>query len=114
MDDRDPHEEIVRLEAHIEDLTSKIESCRKFALASRIAMTGGGILLAATVFGVIGFDPRAMLAAIAALLGGFVLWGSNASTEKEASEEPAKAEANRAALIGLIDLRVIANRGTLH
>jgi hypothetical protein len=114
MDDGDPHDEIVRLEVHIEELTGKIESCRKFALASRIAMAGGGIVLAATVFGVIGFDPRAMLAAIAALLGGFVLWGSNASTEKEASDELAKAEANRAALIGLIDLRVIANRGTLH
>jgi hypothetical protein len=114
MDDRDPHDEIVRLEAHIEELTGKIESCRKFDLASRIAMAGGGILLAATVFNVIGFDPRAMLAAIAALLGGFVLWGSNASTEKETADELAKAEANRAALIGLIDLRVIANRGTLH
>jgi hypothetical protein len=114
MDDGDPHDEIVRLEAHIEELAGKIENCRKFALASRIAMICGAVLLAATLFGVIGFDPRAMLAAIAALLGGFVLWGSNASTAKEAADELAKAEANRAALIGLIDLRVIAERKTLH
>jgi hypothetical protein len=114
MGDGDPHDEIVRLEAHIEELAGKIENCRKFALASRIAMVGGGILLAATLFGVIGFDPRVMLAAMAALLGGIVLWGSNASTEKETADQLAIAEANRAALIGLIDLRVIANRGTLH
>jgi cob(I)alamin adenosyltransferase len=29
----DPHEEIVRLEEHIEELAAKIESCRKFILA---------------------------------------------------------------------------------
>ncbi len=44
--ERDPHEEIVRLEEHIEELDAKIESCRKFILASRIAMAAGGIVLA--------------------------------------------------------------------
>ena len=43
--DDDPHGEIVRLEEHIEELAAKIESCRKFILASRIAMAGGGIVL---------------------------------------------------------------------
>jgi hypothetical protein len=32
----DPHDEVVRLEERIEDLAEKIESCRKFILASRI------------------------------------------------------------------------------
>ena len=45
--ERDPHEDIVRLEKHIEELDAKIESCRKFILASRIAMAAGGIVLAA-------------------------------------------------------------------
>ena len=40
---RDPRDEIVRLEAHIEELAAKIESCRKFILASRIVVAGGGI-----------------------------------------------------------------------
>jgi len=114
MDDNDPHDGIVRLEAQIEKLTATLESCRKFALAARIAVAGGGIVVAATVFGAVGFDPRAILAALAALLGGIVLWGSNASTAKEAAGELAKAEASRAALIGLIELRVIAERKTLH
>ncbi|MGC2461137.1 MAG: hypothetical protein WA446_09230 [Steroidobacteraceae bacterium] len=42
--DDDPRDEIVRLEEHIEELAAKIESCRKFIVASRIAMTGGGIV----------------------------------------------------------------------
>ncbi len=50
----------------------------------------------------------AKAAAVAALLGGIVVWGSNCSTAKEAAKELAAAEANRAALIEKIDLRVVA------
>ena len=105
--DGDPHDEIVRLEAHIEELAAKIESCRKFILASRIAMAGGGIVLAAMLLSAIRFDPAVMAAAVAALLGGIVGWGSNGSTAKEAAKELAAAESDRAALIQMIDLRVI-------
>jgi hypothetical protein len=104
----DPHGEIVRLEEHIEELSAKIESCRKFVLASRIAVAGGGIVLASMLLGAIRFDPAAMVAAVAALLGGIVVWGSNGSTAKEAAKELATAEAVRAALIEKIDLRVIS------
>ena len=45
------------------------------------------------LFGVIRFDPTVMMAAIAALLGGIVVWGSNGSTAKEAANELAAAEA---------------------
>ena len=105
--DDDPHGEIVRLEEYIEQLAAKIESCRKFILASRIAMAGGGIVLTAMLLGAIRFDPAAMAAAVAALLGGIVVWGSNGSTAKEAAKQLATAEADRAALIERIDLRVI-------
>jgi len=114
MDDGDPHEEIERLEAHIEELAARIENCRKFILAGRIAIVAGGILLAAMLFGAIRFDPTVMVAAVAAVLGGIVVAGSNGSTAKEAANEMAKAEADRAALIGLLDLHVIADRKTLH
>ena len=97
--DGDLHDEIVRLEEHIEELAAKIENCRKFILASRIAMAGGGIVLAAMLLGAIRFDPAEMAAAVAALLGGIVVWGSNGSTAKEAAKELATAEADRAALI---------------
>ena len=102
----DPHGEIVRLEEHIDELAAKMES-RKFILVSRIATAGGGFVLAAMLLGAIRFDPAAMAAAVAALLGGIVVWGSNGSTAKEAAKELAMAEADRAALIEKADLRVI-------
>ena len=77
-------------------------------------MAVGGVLLVALLLGVIRFDLQLMMVAMAALLGGIVVWGSNGSTAKEAADELAAAEANRAALIGMIDLRVVAERPTLH
>ena len=114
MPDTDPHDEIERLEAQIEELSDRIESCRKFILAGRIAVIGGGVLLVALLLDVIRFDLQLMALAMAALLGGIVVWGSNNSTAKEATAERAAAEANRKALIGMMELRVVAERPTLH
>jgi hypothetical protein len=114
ISEEDPHGEIERLEALIEKLSARIENCRKFILAAQIALGAGSILLAALLLGLILFDPTLLLTSFAALLGGIVVWGSNSSTAKEAANELAKAEANRRALIGLIDLRVISNPRTLH
>jgi hypothetical protein len=88
----------VRLEEHIEELAAKIESCRKFIFVSRIAMAAGGFVLAAMLLGTIRFKPAAMAAAVAALLGGIVVWGSNGSTAKEAAKELAMAT-RRSAII---------------
>lgn len=114
MSDIDPRDEIVRLEAQIEELAARIESCRKFILAARIAVAASSVLLAALLLGAIRFDLQLMMLAMAALLGGIVAWGSNGSTAKEAESELAAAEANRKALIGLIDLRAVAERPALH
>ena len=108
LENGDPHEEIVRLEEHIEELAAKIESCRKFILASRIAMAGGGVVLAAMLVGAIWSDLEPMAAAVSFLLGGIVVWGSNSSTAKEAAKEIAAAETKRAGLIEHINPRVIS------
>jgi len=105
--ERDPHEEIVHLEERIDELDAKIENCRKFILASRIAITGGAAVLAATLVGAIRFDPGVMAAAVAAFLGGIVVWGSNGSTAKEAANALAAAEADWAALIEMLNPRAI-------
>lgn len=110
LDAVDPHREIARLEGEIEQLAAKIENCRKFTLASRTAIAVGAIVLLAVVFGAIRFDAVVMGAAVAALLGGIVLLGSNRSTAKEAAAQLAAAEASRAALIDRIDLRVVGGR----
>jgi hypothetical protein len=114
VSDDDPREEIERLESLIEKLDARIAGCRKFILAGRIAAAVGAILLFVTLFGVIRFDPRLMIGGMAALLGGFAVWGSNYSTLTEASQELAEAEVDRAALIGKMHLRVVAGRETLH
>ena len=114
MEDDDPREEIERLEAQIDGLVAKLESCRKFILVSRIAVAAGAVLLVALLLGIIRFDVTEMLAAIAALLGGIVGWGSNRSTAQEAAAELAAAEADRKALIGAIDLHVVTERPTVH
>jgi hypothetical protein len=110
----DPHVEIERLEARIEDLAAKLESCRKFVLAARFAIALGGAILLAGLFGLIRFDVMSLSAAFAAVLGGIVVSGSNASTAKEASAELAIAERDRAAMIGLIELRTVAGEATVH
>jgi hypothetical protein len=114
VSDGDPHDEIERLEALIEKLDARIAGCRKFILAGQMAATVGAILLFVTLFGVIRFDPRLMIGGMAALLGGFAVWGSNYSTLKEASQELSETEVERAALIGKIHLRVVGDRETLH
>jgi hypothetical protein len=110
----DPRDEIERLEAQIEAINSRLESCRKFILVSRIAVAAGAALLAAVLFGAVSFDPRLLLAAITAIISGIVVGGSNSSTGKEAAAELAEVERDRAALIGDLDLHVVAERPTLH
>jgi hypothetical protein len=107
IDVGDPHAEIVRLEARIEELAEKLESCRKFVVAARIAMALGGVLLAAGLLGAFRLDALALTGAITAVLGGVVVSGSNGSTARQAAEQLAAAERDRAALIGLIELRVV-------
>ncbi|MGC2125860.1 MAG: hypothetical protein WA652_23695 [Xanthobacteraceae bacterium] len=114
MDDGDPHPEIVRLEARLDELADRLESCRKFILAGRVAAAAGGLVLIALLFGAIRFDPAVMACAVAATLGGIVVVGSNDSTAKEAAAEMAAAEATRSALIEQISLRVVGGRETLH
>lgn len=110
MNGDDCRNEIVRLEARIDEVEAVIESCRKFILAGRVALAGGGVVLIAMLVGGIRFDPSVMGIAGAAVLGGIVAVGSNHSTAKEASRELTALEANRTALIGQLDLQAVSDR----
>ena len=59
------------------------------------------------LLGVIAFSPGTIIAAMAAVLGGIVLLGSNATTWSQTDAALHEAEAIRADLIGRIDLRVV-------
>src|ERR1700742_5272880 len=96
----DPREEIAALEEDIERLEEKLESCRKFAAASRFAVALGAVLLGGILIGVIPFDELAMIGGMAAGIGGVVMAGSNSSTAKETQAALEEANAERAAALG--------------
>ena len=108
-DDGDLHEEILHIEAHIEELADVIESCRKFILISKVAMAAGGTLILAIIIGAVGLDPTVMIGALAAVIGGTVVCGSNTSTLKQTTTAMKAAEAHRAELISRMDLRVVGD-----
>ena len=113
MNDRHYRDEIVRLEEQIDELAARIESCRKFILAGRILVIGGGAFLIGILIGALPFNLSVMAAAVAAVLGGIVAAGSNRSTAKEATHELAAVESKRAVLIGQMDLRLVPEHGGL-
>jgi hypothetical protein len=113
MDD-EPPEQLSDLEVRIEELAGALERCRKTALVSKAAMAFGGILVAATILGVVTFDPMVMVAGFATLLGGVVLFGSNTSTANQLSESMRSSEALRAALIGRLDIRPVEDTPILE
>jgi small neutral amino acid transporter SnatA (MarC family) len=99
--------EIGELEERIERLSDSLDRCRKVALAARIAIAAGAVLLAALLFGPITMDVLWLMVATTLLLGGIVLAGSNARTAAEYAAGIAEAERLRAELIGAIDLRLV-------
>jgi hypothetical protein len=106
-EDGDLHEQILRIEAYIEELADVVESCRKIILVSKFAAGAGGILILAIIIGAIGFNATFMIGAITAVVGGTVVFGSNASTLKQTTTAMKAAEAHRAELISRMDLRVV-------
>jgi hypothetical protein len=110
MDDNgDLHEQILHVEARIEELADIIETCRKIIFISKVAIAAGGILILATIIGAVGFDPTVLIGAMAAVIGGTVVFGSNTSTLKQTMTDMKAAEAHRTELISRMDLKVVAD-----
>ena len=111
MDDEDdPAGEISRIEAQLEELAEVSDRCRKFILASKAAIAGGGALLLLMILGLFGSSPVAAIGSIAMVLGGIVSLGSNVSTLRQTMADIDDAEAIRSELISRIDLRVVGDR----
>jgi hypothetical protein len=109
MTEDDPTDEISDIEARIEALAEIAERCRKYILASKIAIGGGAALLLFAILGLLGSGQTAALGSIALVLGGIVSLGSNVSTLRQTDEAIQTAEAHRARLISQIDLRLVAD-----
>jgi hypothetical protein len=103
----EPADEISALEARIEALSGIAERCRKFILASKIAIAAGAVLLIAGILGLFGLGQLAALGAIAMVLGGIVSLGSNVSTLEQTEAAIGAAETRRSDLIDEINLRTV-------
>ena len=103
MTDGDLRDQIARLEVDIEQLADSLERCRKAMVLSKVTIAAGGIGILAYFLGPIGFDPTILIGALAAIIGGVVVFGSNSSTSKQAMAAMKDAERQRAQLIDTID-----------
>ena len=111
-DDDDDADEISEIEARIEALAEIAERCRKFILASKLAIAGGVALLLVTMLGLFGAGQVAILGSIALMLGGIVSLGSNLGTLEETEAAISDAEAIRSDLIGGMGLRLVHDAPT--
>jgi hypothetical protein len=109
MTDDDPTDEISEIETRIAELAEIAERCRKYILASKIAIGGAPVLLLLGMLGLLGTGQAAALGSIALVLGGIVSLGSNVSTLRQTEGAIGAAEARRSELIGSIDLRLVAD-----
>jgi cell division septum initiation protein DivIVA len=103
----DLREQIAGLEDRIEALARTADSCRKMIVAAKLAIAAGTAWWLLLPFGIVTFSPTAMTVALAAILGGIVLLGSNTSTLRQAVEDTRKAEALRNELIGRSELKTV-------
>ena len=108
-------DDIDQLEARIEALTASLEHCRKISLAAKFAVAAGAVWFALLLLWIVAFSAAAFVAALSAVLGGLVLLGSNATTWQQTAADLHAAEAERAQLIGSIELRVVGeDKPTIH
>ena len=112
MTDDDDADEISDIEDRIEALAEIAERCRKFILASKIAVAGGFALLLVVILGLFGAGQVSALGSIALVLGGIVSLGSNLGTLEQTEEAISDAEAIRAELIGGMGLRLVHDAPT--
>jgi ABC-type sugar transport system ATPase subunit len=111
MVDRDLRDQIAGIETDIDELAKTLDGCRKAMLFSKVAIAAGGIWILANLLGAIRFEPATTIGAIAAIIGGVVVFGSNSSTSKQTTAAMKAAETRRAELIDMIDLRTVGANG---
>jgi hypothetical protein len=107
MADDDLRDQISRIETDIEEYAITLEGCRKAMLLSKVAIATGIIALAAYLLGAVWLNSVAVIGAMAAVIGGVVVFGSNLTTSRQATSAMAALERHRAELIDTINLRTI-------
>lgn len=101
------HEDIAHIEARIERLAETIERCRKVSIVSKLAIAAGALWTVLMLLWLVPFYPGAMIAALAAVISGIVLLGSNATTWAQTEASLRESQAVRADLIGQLQMHVV-------
>lgn len=104
--------QVSRLEDKLEELATAIERCRKVDLVAKAMLAAGAAVVVLIGFGMIRPEPIAIVGAIALLVGGTVVFGSNASTWTQATAEMKTAETLTSELINQADLTLVVERAT--
>src|SRR5215475_16044534 len=107
MPNDDLRDQISRIETDIEDYAITLDGCRKAMLLSKVAIGAGIISLSAYLLGAIWLNAVAFIGAIAAVIGGVVVFGSNLTTSNQATSAMAALERRRAELIDMIRLHTV-------
>jgi hypothetical protein len=100
-------DDIARVEARIEALEESIRRCRKLSFAAKAAIAAGAAWLTLTLMAIVPFDTAMLFGALAAVIGGIVLLGSNATTWTQMEESLQASNALRAEMIERMDMRVV-------
>jgi hypothetical protein len=112
MREDDQPDQMAEIEERIEALARTAERCRKFILASKIAIGAGAILLLFVILGLFGVGQISALGSIALILGGIVSLGSNTSTLQQTNGALVAASMLRSDMIDAIDLSVVRDTPT--
>ncbi|RDV03482.1 hypothetical protein [Undibacter mobilis] len=112
MNDELASSEIARLEERIDELRQAIDRCDKLAWAAKVAIAGGALWFVLALVNVLIFSATGFTGALAALLGGFVLLGSNQTTRNETEAALHAADERRRALIDTMQLRLVEESDT--
>lgn len=107
MTEADVNDRISHLEGQIEELAKAVERCRKSMLIAKVAGVAGAIWLVAMTIGAVRFNGLGMIISLSAMIGAIVMFGTSRSTLLQADAAMKHAEAERAALIGTLDLRLV-------
>jgi hypothetical protein len=113
MSETNYRDEIEHIEAQIEALAESIERCRKISFVSKLAVAAGTIWIVLLL--AMPLPPSTLIAAMAAVIGGIVMLGSNATTWSQTEASLGAAQAARMRLIGALDLRLVGeDTPTIH
>ena len=100
-------EDIARIEARIDELALSVERCRKLSLAAKTAIAAGAAWILLTLLGIVPFIAFAAIGALAFVIGGIVLLGSNATTWTQTEASLRASEALRSDMISRLELRTV-------